>query len=54
MQPNFSVEIAYDCHLLSIRHYTEDLKKSYLESKEIVAFGDLNGTFQMIYKDSLH
>ena len=54
IQPNFSVLIEYECQLLSIRHYTEELKRSYSESKEIIVFGDVNGTFQMIYRDSKH
>lgn len=51
LQPNFSVIIQTDCSLLSIRHYSNDLKNKIMQSHQSIIYGDINGTFQMIFRE---
>jgi transcription initiation factor TFIIIB Brf1 subunit/transcription initiation factor TFIIB len=44
LQPNFSVIIQTDCSLLSIRHYSNDLKNKIMQSHQSIIYGDINGT----------
>ena len=52
LQPNFSVSIQYDCTLVSIRHYSEEIKNKALSNHSMLVYGDINGTFQWVYLDS--
>lgn len=49
LQPNFTVDIQNNCSLMTIRHYTNELKINMLENLNALVVGEINGTFQMIY-----
>ncbi|MEY4046698.1 MAG: hypothetical protein RL284_249, partial [Bacteroidota bacterium] len=51
LQPNFAVSIQNNCNLMTIRHYTNELKIKMMENVQVLVIGDVNGTFQMIYMD---
>jgi hypothetical protein len=51
LQPNFDVRIQNNCNLMTIRHYTNELKIKMMENVQVLVVGDVNGTFQMIYMD---
>jgi aspartate kinase len=51
LQPNYSVSIQSDCCLVSMRHYPLELKRQVLESHHHIAYGDVNGTLQIVYKE---
>ena len=51
LQPNFAVSIQSNCNLMTIRHYTNELKINMMENVQVLVVGDVNGTFQMIYMD---
>ena len=51
LQPNFDVRIQNNCSLMTIRHYTNELKIKMMENEQVIVVGDVNGTFQMIYMD---
>lgn len=52
LQPNFSVSIQSDCSLISIRHYSDEVKNNTLENHPMLVYGDINGTFQLVYQES--
>lgn len=51
LQPNFTVDIQNNCNLMTIRHYTNELKIKMMENLHVLVVGEVNGTFQMIYMD---
>lgn len=51
LQPNFAVSIQNNCNLMTIRHYTNELKINMMKNVRVLVVGDVNGTFQMIYID---
>ena len=51
LQPNFAVSIQNNCNLMTIRHYTNELKINMMKNVQVLVVGDVNGTFQMIYMD---
>lgn len=51
LQPNFAASMQEKVNLMTIRHYTNELKIKMMENLQVVVFGDINGTFQMVYTD---
>jgi aspartate kinase len=51
LQPNFMISIKNNVNLMTIRHYTNELKIKMMENLNVLVVGDINGTFQMIYMD---
>lgn len=52
LQPNFSASMQEKVNLMTIRHYTNELKIKMVENLQVLVFGDINGTFQMVYTDT--